>query len=673
MKKLKKLTAMLLALMMLLALCPASALAEEANTPKEEVVYIRLDADGTVKEIHVVNIFDLSQDGTILDYGDYSELRNMTTTDPIAYSDDTVRIQAKAGKLYYEGRLTECAMPWNISIRYFMDGTEYPAEEIAGKSGRLEIRLSVAQNPDCDSAFFDGYALQASITLNTELAANITAEGATIANVGKNKQLTYTILPHTEKEISVTADVKDFEMSAIAINGIRMNLDMHIDAAGITERVDEITGAVSRLNTGAAKLNTGAGVLYAASGNLNTAASELHSGVATLDTGAGELKTGLATLVARNEELTAGAWTAYEGLCAAAEAQLNAQLAASGLGTVTLTPDTYEAVLSAVLMQLDADAVRTQASKAALAEVTAQVEAQADALYAGYVQSQADAIFLAYIQSQADAVYAQGAAQAVLQQLLADGMAQAQAEAYLQTQEGQALVTGAAAKLTDLQKEQLLQAAAASLTDEQRAQILQGACTALTEEQKAEIRSGYIAQMMDSETVTAQLGAAVAQASAAAAQIAALKAQLDNYGAFYNGLVEYVTGAASAAGGASELAGGLDTLYANTATLKSSVASLYTAVGTLRDGTASLKDGTQAFADQTADLNTEVSDEISTMVTAMMGSDVETKSFASGKNVNIQSVQFVLQTEAIETAAPVDTAAPEEEPLSFWQKLLNLF
>ena len=60
-----------------------SPLAAEAvpNTPKEEVVYVNLNTDGSVKEINVVNIFDLDKDGQIVDYGRYESLRNMTTTD----------------------------------------------------------------------------------------------------------------------------------------------------------------------------------------------------------------------------------------------------------------------------------------------------------------------------------------------------------------------------------------------------------------------------------------------------------------------------------------------------------------------------------------------------------------------------------------------------------------
>ena len=80
MKHTKRIIAALLAALLIIGILPLSAFAAAENTPKEEVVYINLNADGSVKEIVVVNIFDLDKDGQIIDYGKYESLRNMTTT-----------------------------------------------------------------------------------------------------------------------------------------------------------------------------------------------------------------------------------------------------------------------------------------------------------------------------------------------------------------------------------------------------------------------------------------------------------------------------------------------------------------------------------------------------------------------------------------------------------------
>lgn len=674
MKKWKQMTAAFLAIIFAVTAFPIQTLAAGDNTQKEEVVYVNLEADGSVKEINVVNIFDLEKESSIVDYGDYEALRNMNTEDGIDYTDDTVTINAGAGKLYYEGKLKNNTMPWIITIHYFMDGKEYPADEIAGRSGKLEIKISTRKNPDCDSSFFEGYALQASLTLDTNKAENIQAESATVANVGSDKQLTFTILPNTEKDFTVSANVVDFEMSSIAMNGIRMNLDIDIDDNTLLGKVDEIVEAVQEVYDGAKKLDKGALDLYEAVGKLNQASGELYSGMGSICAGASQLESGLGTLSSRNKQLTEGAWTTYVSLCSAAQSQLNEQLKANGMKTVTLTPDNYSEVLLNLLTQMDADAVYNEAYDIALAQVTDQVDASEAALYEGYVQSQAASIYKAYVQSQADALYKRAAYEGVVSQLVASGnYTLEQASAYMDTPEGQAVLTDAIAALTKEQKDNIIEEAIKQLTTEQKAQILKGAVESLTEEQKAQIKDAYIEQVMNSDQVSVSINEAVCTVNTAANDVVALKQQLDTYGAFYKGLVEYTNAVKTAETGAGELTGGLGTFYSNFETYKNSVGDLYKAVGTLQEGTRKLSDGTKEFVDETDDIDTRVSDEISNVTSSMTGKDVETVSFVSEKNTNIKSVQFVIQTEQIAVKASDDVKEEEGNSLTFWEKFTSLF
>ena len=178
---------------------------------------------------------------------------------------------------------------------------------------------------------------------------------------------------------------------------------------------------------------------------------------------------------------------------------------------------------------------------------------------------------------------------------------------------------------------------------------------------------------MKSKEVTDQIPAAVTAANTAAASVAELKGQLDNYSLFYEGLKEYTAAVSNAASGARELKINMDTLYANVGTLKTSVGDLNDGVKKLYDGTTELKNGTEEFVKETDGVDTEVSAEIDSMISSISGSDVEITSFVSEKNTNIESVQFVIQTEAIEIAEAVDSEPIVVEKLTFWQKLLRLF
>ncbi len=56
-----------------------------------------------------------------------------------------------------------------------------------------------------------------------------------------------------------------------------------------------------------------------------------------------------------------------------------------------------------------------------------------------------------------------------------------------------------------------------------------------------------------------------------------------------------------------------------------------------------------------------------------VGSDADVVFFVSDKNTNVDSVQFVIKTAAVEKAKIAASAAAEEAPLTFWQKLFRLF
>ena len=461
--------------------------------------------------------------------------------------------------------------------------------------------------------------------------------------------------------------MRDFEMSGIAINGIKLNLDIEIDDDEISGKIDELIGAVEELDEGADKLNDGAGELYDGTALLDEKVGEMRDGVDALSGGAAELANGLAAAAAKNQDLLDGAYAAFEGLCTASETLLNAQLTMHGLQPVTLTPDTYEAVLTALLKTMDAEAIYN----AARAEVAAKVEAQAESLYAGYIEQNAEEVYANYLLTMADDLYLQAAVQTITEQLLGSGYSMSAAGSYLKSEDGQALIEKTVAEMTDEQKQQVISAAAAKLTPQQKTQIRAGAVDTLTDEQKQQIKEGYIDQMMSSKEVVDKIAAATE--NAAAASVAELKAQLDNYGRFCAGLKEYTAGVVSAAAGADTLKINMNTLDENVGILKDSVEQLNEGAGELADGMAELSEGVDEFVKQTDGIDTNIGSEISSMVISATGSDVEMGSFVSEKNTNVEAVQFVIQTEGIELEEAVEIAPEAPEKLNFWQKLLRLF
>lgn len=325
-----------------------SALASNAPSPKEEVIYGILNLDGSVKDLYVVNIFT---GGAITDYGHYSDIRNMTTSETLHQNGDLISINTAADRLYYQGTPDTKELPWAIIIKYFLDGKETSGAELAGKSGELKITMSVKQNDKVNSTFFENYALQIALSLNNQLCSNIEADNATVAEAGSNKQLTYTVLPGNTSDITVTAHVRNFEMDAVSVNGIQLSLGITVDSDEFTKQISELAAAIKGLDDGAAELLDGLnqlsdGMQQYMDGmkSFKDGLGELVVGATQLQTGATALKEGLAELSKQNDSLVHGALAIQH----ATFASVNAQLGSMGLGLPVLTPENYGAVLSAI-------------------------------------------------------------------------------------------------------------------------------------------------------------------------------------------------------------------------------------------------------------------------------------------------------------------------------------
>ena len=95
-------------------------------------------------------------------------------------------------------------------------------------------------------------------------------------------------------------------------------------------------------------------------------------------------------------------------------------------------------------------------------------------------------------------------------------------------------------------------------------------------------------------------------------------------------------------------------------------------VSELYSGTTELSKGITELNNQTSNLDIEVTEQINEMIDDLDGTSDEIVSFVSEQNINVDSVQFVIKTPAIENKNIIEDEE-QEETLSFWEKLINLF
>ncbi|KMW24743.1 hypothetical protein [Intestinibacter bartlettii] len=635
------------------AICGSTAfssisLAATKSSEKEEVIYANLTSSGDIEKIYAVNIFE---DKDIVDYGVYETVKNMNTMDKINYSNGKITIQNSEDKLYYQGVMKQnTQMPWTIKVRYKLDGVEYAPSELAGKSGKLEISISIKENKNCKKNFFENYALQTVVQLDTNLCENIKSDEATMANVGGLKQLTYTILPGNEKDIKITTDVTDFEMSEIQVNGINLNLGLDkdsIDTSSLTGELDKLKDAVNDLDDGANELNDGA--------------KKLDDGAVTLTDGIKTIQEGLDQLNSKSSSLTSGSSEVLSALKTIQSSLNNVSTSSKDLKQLSSASTSIKSGIDSLVNGLKTvdssiDTYNSSLKKAGLNSASELAQKNKQAISALGITSTQRKLYSAYTSGGSQAVSAE------LAKLAQAGDSEAVA-LYKQVSAGNTdAVTQyvqAAGKLISV--ETLLKADASYI--EGSSKLINGIDAQMsTSSSQTTLMSGAVSLQTNYKKFDASIQDLVSSLNNLMANMTQLKSGInkltDNYATLDSGIKEYTSAV-------NKITNGYSKVYEGALDLVSGTHSLY-------KGTTELTDGTGEFKGETSDLDSKVDDEVDSMIDNFAGGDFEVESFVSDKNTDVDSVQFVIKTEAIKKEE-VKVEEEKTEELNFWQKLLNLF
>ena len=635
------------------AICGSTAfssisLAATKSSEKEEVIYANLTSSGDIEKIYAVNIFE---DKDIVDYGVYETVKNMNTMDKINYSNGKITIQNSEDKLYYQGIMKQnTEMPWTIKVRYKLDGVEYAPSELAGKSGKLEISISIKENKNCKKNFFENYALQTVVQLDTNLCENIKSDEATMANVGGLKQLTYTILPGNEKDIKITSDVTDFEMSEIQVNGINLNLGLDkdsIDTSSLTGELDKLKDAVNDLDDGANELNDGA--------------KKLDDGAVTLTDGIKTIQDGLNQLNSKSSSLTSGSSEVLSALKTIQSSLNNVSTSSKDLKQLSSASTSIKSGIDSLVKGLKTvdssiDTYNSSLKKAGLNSASELAQKNKQALSALGITNTQRKLYSAYTSGGSQAVSAE------LAKLAQAGDSEA-VELYKQVSAGNTdAVTQyvqAAGKLISV--ETLLKADASYI--EGSSKLINGIDAQMsTSSGQTTLMSGAVSLQTNYKKFDASIQDLVSSLNNLMANMTQLKNGInkltDNYATLDSGIKEYTSAV-------NKITNGYSKVYEGALDLVSGTHSLY-------KGTTELTDGTGEFKGETSDLDSKVDDEVDSMIDNFAGGDFEVESFVSDKNTDVDSVQFVIKTEAIKKEE-VKVEEEKTEELNFWQKLLNLF
>ncbi len=246
-KKSGKITCIALAFLLALS-APSTVFASAASTEKDETVYVNMDTDGKVKETIVSDW--LHSDSTTTEIPDKSDLKNIenvkSNENPIQNGSSLTWVLNRSGSsganIYYKGT-TDKKPPLNVEVTYYLDGSRIDGKNLAGKSGKVKIHVKI-QNTEKHEVEVNGKTVEmytpmtaiVTTALPTKTFQNVQLSEGKLFSDGNTQMVVFLTMPGMNQslnlttssikelndlsipeEFDITTDVKDFELSSIAV------------------------------------------------------------------------------------------------------------------------------------------------------------------------------------------------------------------------------------------------------------------------------------------------------------------------------------------------------------------------------------------------------------------------------------------------------------------------
>ena len=334
----------------------------------DEAYYATLDYYGNLKEGSVVKSYVLNGADTLEDHGTYDAVNNLTDGTKPMQQDGTVTFRfgdAAPSHFYFEGKTAAPfeALPWTLSIHYTLNGVSTKAEDLAGKTGVVEITVDAIPNPNASEYARNNYTLEAMALFNQDDILSLEAPGAQVQLIGNLRTVLFLALPGEEQHFTIRVGSDDFTFDGMTFLMVPATLSQLDEIAKLSERKDQLeddydklSGSLDTLldafNGMQSSLNAtadGLDQLNAARGTVSQSKDQLY---AEADVALGDL----ASLADTLEPLAGHLDTASQALT-------DIQTQISSLCTTTVSLRTQLGDLRDVLDDLDEDLADLQSGK----------------------------------------------------------------------------------------------------------------------------------------------------------------------------------------------------------------------------------------------------------------------------------------------------------------------
>lgn len=293
---------------------------DNGQLSKDETSYVVKDADGSTKEV-VVNewLKNAKGEGSIKDTSGLSDIENTSGNESFDKKGDEITWKADGKDIRYKGYTKE-ELPVDVELSYYLDGKKVSAEELKGKSGKVEFHFQyhVNQRETVNGVHITHpYTMASGIVLDGASFTNVEVTGGKVINDGSNNVALGIAFPGLAKNLGLSGklDIPETVVIKADTNSCKIDGTYTIALSGLSDALnlsglDSVKGKVSQLENGLSKLassskklvagakkvDDGAGALAKGSDKLSSGSKSLKEGSNTLHTGVNKLADGAATL-----------------------------------------------------------------------------------------------------------------------------------------------------------------------------------------------------------------------------------------------------------------------------------------------------------------------------------------------------------------------------------------
>ena len=253
MKLHKRIGAGLMALSIFAACMPGGSVYAAAPAPgHDETMYVNLDHYGAIDETRIVKSYSVNGASEIVDFGNYSKVTNMSTLEKPQMKNGKLKFEAQEDmkRFYFEAvpAQQKPVLPWSFDVSYKLNGVETSAEELAGKSGLIEMTVKAIPNSSASEYYRNNMLLQVAAMVDMDEVLSIEAPGAQLQSVGSRKAAIFMGLPGEENEFVVRIGSDDFEFPGFGIMMIPATLSQLEEIKELKETKEKIEDSANAMN-----------------------------------------------------------------------------------------------------------------------------------------------------------------------------------------------------------------------------------------------------------------------------------------------------------------------------------------------------------------------------------------------------------------------------------------